>query len=97
MSGNRKIITIQVLIVFILLTSFIKGDSETIKDIYLNGRLGNITKIYKDHDLDKKSLDFQLLYLEALIRTGEKERADKLFEKIKNIAEKKFDINVLEG
>ncbi|MCK5005315.1 MAG: hypothetical protein KAS21_09515, partial [Candidatus Aminicenantes bacterium] len=81
----------------ILLTSFIKGDSETIKDIYLNGRLGNITEIYKDHDLDKKSLDFQLLYLEALIRTGEKERADKLFEKIKNIAGNKFDIHVLEG
>ncbi len=97
MSGNGKIITIQILIVLILLTSFIKGDSETIKDIYLNGRLGNITEIYKDHDLDKKSLDFQLLYLEALIRTGKKERADKLFEKIKNKSGNKFDIQVLEG
>jgi len=103
MSGNgkRKTFIIRILIVFILLISFIKGDtkeaSDSIEDFYLTGRLGNIVEIYKEQDLDKKSLDFKLIYLEALIRTGENERAEKLFGKIKKIAGNKFDISVLEG
>lgn len=99
--GKRKTFSIQALIILILLSPIIKGDSkespESIKDIYLNGRFGNIVEKYKEQDIDKKRPDLQLLYLESLIRTGEDQRAERLFEKIKKAPGNKSSISVLEG
>ncbi len=101
MSGNGKRKIIQFLITFILITSFTKGDSKgtsfNIGEFYLEGRFGVIAERYKELDLDKKSLDFQLLYLEALIRTGENESAGKLLEKIKKNAETDPRVLVMDG
>lgn len=100
-SWTRKKFIIQVLIIFIFIPPFLRGDSEDylkeIKKIYFDGRINNIVEKYDEEDVDKGSIEFQLIYLEALIRTGENRRAGQLIGKIRKKSGEIPGLSVLEG
>lgn len=100
-SRDRKKISIQVLIILIFLTPFLRGESEAdlneINEIYFDGRINNIIEKYSEDDIDNGSLEFQLIYLEALIRTGENRGAGKLIGKIRKTFGGTPGLSVLEG
>ena len=84
-SRNRKSLTVLILMLIFVMIPFLRGNSnkDDIKEAYLEGDFGKIIESYSEPGRQNVDIEFQLIYLESLIREGELKRAEKFMARMR--------------